>query len=163
MMGCSVRSAPCEQETALFGGATLDGSSDEFEVYLAEVVDDSTRLTNIEWCRTTDVVHFRGWKATFETKDGVAVTHSYASPMVIPELTTPIECFSVPLPHDILYFTLYKDWNDIEGFIFEDYLGNTYTMRADGNSASPKFKMAGRPVGFRVWVGWGGGGYNTFN
>lgn len=55
-----------------------------------------------------------------------------------------------------MYITVYYDINDVEGFVFESYQGTEYSFRANGEEMSPKIRMAGRPIGFRVWVGSGG-------
>jgi len=40
-----VRADPCPKETPLYGGAQLDGSSDEYEEYFVVADDDLTRIT----------------------------------------------------------------------------------------------------------------------
>ena len=57
-----------------------------------------------------------------------------------------------------MYATIYADSNDIEGWIFEGYLGTQYTFRANGDDPSDKFRMGGRPIGFYVNEGRGGTG-----
>ena len=57
---------------------------------------------------------------------------------------------------ELMFMTIYSDWNDVEGMIFEGNTGTEYIMRANGNTPSPKLQLAGRPIGFRVWMGRGG-------
>ena len=56
-----------------------------------------------------------------------------------------------------MYLTLFSDSNDIEGFLWEVNFGSAWMGKADGLDASPKMQMLGRPIGFRVWKGTGGG------
>lgn len=55
-----------------------------------------------------------------------------------------------------MYFTVYFDENDAEGIVFEGYKGTEWSFRANGNISSPKERLGGRPIGFRVWQGLGG-------
>ena len=55
-----------------------------------------------------------------------------------------------------MYVTVYSDSNDIEGLVLEGHLGTEYVMRANGLQSSPKFQMAGRPIGFGIYMGTGG-------
>ena len=41
---------PCPKETPPFGGATLDGSDDEYETYWAVTDDNLTRITGFRAC-----------------------------------------------------------------------------------------------------------------
>lgn len=54
---------------------------------------------------------------------------------------------------ELMFLTIFADWNDVEGMIFEDNFGSEFTMRANGNVASPLLELQGRPIGFRVWMG----------
>ena len=65
-------------------------------------------------------------------------------------------CFQVSITEEIMFLTVYSDINDSEGFVFEDYTGTEFEFRANGNEASPKERLGGRPIGFRVWMGQGG-------
>ena len=60
-----------------------------------------------------------------------------------------------------MYLTIYSDSNDVEGMIWEGNFGSTWTGRANGDNPSSKMKMLGRPIGFRVWKGNGGGNFNN--
>lgn len=53
---------------------------------------------------------------------------------------------------ELMYFTIYSDRNDIEGIVFEGNKGTSWSLRANG-ALSERFRMKGRPVGFRVWEG----------
>ena len=64
------------------------------------------------------------------------------------------------MDEEIMYATIYSDTNDVEGFIFEGYLGSPYVFRANGADHSPKFRLGGRPIGFKVGEGLGGTGSN---
>ena len=60
---------PCPKETILFGGAKLNGSSDEYEQYFVVSDDDLTRVTNFRYCVCCInwlgvYEHFRGFEAT---------------------------------------------------------------------------------------------------
>ena len=57
---------------------------------------------------------------------------------------------------ELMWLTLYSDPDDVEGIVWEGNLGSTWTSRANGNLASPRMQMMGRPIGFRVWSGDGG-------
>ena len=63
---------------------------------------------------------------------------------------------AIPIDKDLMYFTVYYDTNDVEGIVLEDYLGTEYIGRANGPNFSPKERLGGRPIGFRVWQGKGG-------
>ena len=62
----------------------------------------------------------------------------------------------MPITEEIVYFTVYSDINDVEGIVFEGYDGTEWSFKANGNEASPKEKLLGRPIGFRAWIGDGG-------
>ena len=66
------------------------------------------------------------------------------------------ECITVPITSEIMYLTVYSDLNDIEGLIFEGYDTTKWTLSGNGLDFSPRFRMGGRPIGFRVWSGPGG-------
>ena len=55
-----------------------------------------------------------------------------------------------------MYFTVYSDINDVEGIVFEGYDGTEWSFGANGEEKSPKERLGGRPIGFRVWTGDGG-------
>ena len=55
-----------------------------------------------------------------------------------------------------MWFTVFYDINDVEGILFEGHQGTEYSFRANGEEASPKLQMKGRPIGFRSWIGEGG-------
>ena len=57
-----------------------------------------------------------------------------------------------------MHAKIYSDTNDVEGWIFYGHLGTEYVFRANGNSASDKFQLGGRPIGFDVGEGRGGTG-----
>ena len=65
-------------------------------------------------------------------------------------------CEETIIDEEIMYTTVYSDSNDIEGFIFEGHLGTQYVFRANGANFSPKFRMKGRPIGFGMYMGYGG-------
>lgn len=65
-------------------------------------------------------------------------------------------CFQLAIDEEIMYFTVYSDINDSEGFVFEGYQGTEWVYRANGNEFSPRERLGGRPIGFRVWMGTGG-------
>lgn len=56
----------------------------------------------------------------------------------------------------MMYFQVFSDDNDVEGFIFESQDRTNYSFRANGYLGDPKIRLAGRPIGFRVWQGMGG-------
>ena len=66
------------------------------------------------------------------------------------------ECYGIKIDEEIMYFTVYYDINDVEGLVFEGYEGTEWSYRANGQEASPKARLGGRPIGFRVWQGEGG-------
>lgn len=49
------------------------------------------------------------------------------------------QCFDVPITEEIMYVTIYSDFNDVEGIVMEGHNGTEYVMRANGNNVSPKF------------------------
>ena len=58
---------PCPKETTPFGGAPLDNSADELEVYWAVTDDDLSRITKFRYCNCCtnakgDQEHFRGFE-----------------------------------------------------------------------------------------------------
>ena len=55
-----------------------------------------------------------------------------------------------------MYVEIFSDSNDIEGMILTGHLGTIWTMRANGARSSPVFQMAGRPIGFGMYMGYGG-------
>lgn len=57
---------------------------------------------------------------------------------------------------ELMWLTIFADSNDAEGIIWEGHLGSVWTSRANGNVGSPRLRMGGRPIGFRVWMGDGG-------
>ena len=40
--------------------------------------------------------------------------------------------------------------------VFEGLSGKEYSFKANGMESSEKFRLGGRPIGFRVWSGTGG-------
>ena len=50
-----------------------------------------------------------------------------------------------------MYFNVFYDLNDVEGFILEGYLGKEFKFQANGQNNDGKVRMKGRPIGFRVW------------
>ena len=66
------------------------------------------------------------------------------------------ECVYIAITSEIMYLTVYSDINDIEGLVFEGYDTTQWNFRANGLNSSPKYRMGGRPIGFRVWSGPGG-------
>ena len=63
------------------------------------------------------------------------------------------ECWKKKIDEELKYFTIYSDINDIEGFVFEGQSGKEYSFRANGEESSEKYRLGGRPIGFRVWSG----------
>lgn len=59
----------------------------------------------------------------------------------------------IVIEEELMYVTIYSDENDAEGIVFEGYLGTEYSYRANGKEFSPKERLGGRPIGFRVWQG----------
>ena len=64
--------APCPVETTLYGGATLNGSSDEVNEYFAVIDDDFTRVTKLRYCKccinsSGFYEHFRGLEVTINS------------------------------------------------------------------------------------------------
>lgn len=57
----------------------------------------------------------------------------------------------IRIDEELMYFTVYSDINDAEGIVFEGYMGTEYSYRANGNESSPRERLGGRPIGFRVW------------
>lgn len=57
---------------------------------------------------------------------------------------------------ELMWLTIFADSNDAEGIIWEGHLGTEWISRANGNIGSPRLRMGGRPIGFRVWMGEGG-------
>ena len=57
---------------------------------------------------------------------------------------------------ELMWLKIYADSNDAEGIIWWGHLGTEWISRANGELASPKEQMGGRPIGFRVWMGKGG-------
>lgn len=94
--------------------------------------------------------HFRGFRAKFEADSG---TFFYTWGTLDASVDT---CETIAIPEEVMYTTVYSDSNDVEGFVFEGHLGSTYTFRANGNAFSPKFRMLGRPIGFDMYMGYGG-------
>ncbi len=62
-------------------------------------------------------------------------------------------CESVDVSQEeLMYVSIFSDENDIEGLMIEGNKGTNFTMRANGE-ISDRFRMKGRPVGFRVMEG----------
>lgn len=66
------------------------------------------------------------------------------------------ECTFIPIDEELMYFTVFYDINDVEGILLEGYAGTEYIYRANGMESSPRLRLGGRPIGFRVWQGDGG-------
>jgi len=66
------------------------------------------------------------------------------------------KCYTANITEEIMYFTVYYDENDVEGIVLEGYKGTLYSFRANGLVKSPRERLGGRPIGFRVWMGKGG-------
>ena len=61
-------------------------------------------------------------------------------------------CYDViNIEEEIMYFSVYYDINDVEGLVLEGYKGTQYSARANGTNKSPKERLGGRPIGFRMW------------
>ena len=57
---------------------------------------------------------------------------------------------------ELMYLRIYSDQNDVEGIVWWGDQGTKWELRANGDNDSPKERMGGRPIGFRVWMGKGG-------
>jgi hypothetical protein len=62
-------------------------------------------------------------------------------------------CFTETITEEIMYFQMFYDSTDCEGFQFTVKSGKIHKMRANGTSGSPKIQMGGRPIGFEVVLG----------
>ena len=54
---------------------------------------------------------------------------------------------------ELMYNRIFSDTNDVEGIIWWGNGGSQWNSRANGDLDSPKERMGGRPIGFRVWIG----------
>ena len=103
--------------------------------------DDLTRITQIRYCKCCinwydEYEHFRGFEATiyspltgystqtFGTMDNYAIDDD-----------TYCEVHDVS-NEELMYLTIYADYNDMEGFVWEGNQGTTWTSRANGEDTS---------------------------
>ena len=94
--------------------------------------------------------HFRGFRATLEADTGTFY-QQYGT------LDSPGDtCEEVIIDEEIMYVEIFSDSNDVEGMILTGHLGTIYTLRANGKRSSPTFRMPGRPIGFGMFMGYGG-------
>ena len=43
------------------------------------------------------------------------------------------KCYYLALDDEVMYFTVYSDINDVEGFVFESFAGKEYEFKANGD------------------------------
>ena len=150
----TVSAAPCPLETPMYG-AKLDPTKTYYQTYFAVNDDDLTKVVSIRACFedffSVKREHFRGFSVSISSPTSGISSQTFGF-MDLPGN----ECITVPITSEIMYLTVYSDLNDIEGLIFEGYDTTKWTLRGNGLDFSPKFRMGGRPIGFRVWSGPGG-------
>ena len=122
---------------------------------MIEDADDSTRIISVYYCVkweywTSKWEHFRGFRATLSSDTGLKY-QEFGSMDPANDL-----CEEITIDEEIMYFTVYEDSNDIEGFVFTGHAGSEYSFRANGEDASPTYRMPGRPIGFGIYTGDGG-------
>jgi len=147
---------PCRDQTAFYGPAT---SSNYTEI--VEDQDDSTRISGMYYCimyTGSTLQHFRGFRTTLEADTGTFY-QSYGTLVDPVSYLTDNEnhfCEYFDILEEIMYIEIYSDSNDCEGMVLFGHEGTVYSMRANGASSSPKFRMEGRPIGFGMYMGYGG-------
>ena len=116
--------------------------------------DDLTVMVGMKVC-TQDAVfglipkeHFRGFEPEIYSPTSGLQYQTFGVTTVI---DTYDKCEYVAIDEEIMYFTVYSDINDAEGIVFEGYEGTEWSFRANGDEASPRERLGGRPIGFRVW------------
>jgi len=132
---------PCPAETEMYGGATLDGSADEYEEYFVVADDDLTRITQFRYCKCCingngEYEHFRGFEATIYSPLTGYQTQQFGT-MDGTDPDTICETQDMSL-EELMFLTIYADWNDAEGIVWEGSLGSIWTSRANGNVGSPR-------------------------
>ena len=85
----------------------------------------------------TVLQHFRGWRATYESDSGTKTQTFGLLDGSADGYDDHCELFNID--EEVMYATIYSDTNDVEGWIFEDYGGNTYDFTANGADFSPRF------------------------
>lgn len=114
----------CPVETPPFGGAVLDGSSDEYETYIAITDDEYTRMTRLKYCKccingSGVHEHFRGFEVTLESPTtGQTYVQEFGT---IDGTEADTFCEIFEMPEELMFLTVFADSNDVEGLIFEDY------------------------------------------
>ena len=96
--------------------------------------------------------HFRGFRAEIYSPTSGTQYQDFG---VMPTPGGLNKCVGadIVISEELMYVTIYSDINDAEGIVFEGYKGTEYSYRANGNELSPKERLGGRPIGFRVWQG----------
>ena len=97
--------------------------------------------------------HFRGFRPEIYSPTS-GTRHQTFGVMGAPDPND--KCFKLSIDEEIMYFTVFSDINDVEGILLEGYEGTEWSFRANGEESSPKERLGGRPIGFRVWQGEGG-------
>ena len=125
--------------------------------YFAVDDDDLTIMVGMEVCTQDGLFglvpkeHFRGFRPEIYSPTSGTQYQTFGV-MDAPG----DQCYGLSITEEIMYFTVYSDVNDAEGIVFEGYEGTEWSFRANGNEFSPKERLGGRPIGFRVWQGEGG-------
>jgi len=116
--------------------------------------DDLTIMTGFEYCTQDGVFglvpkeHFRGFRPEIYSPTSGYQYQTFGNITGAHPLD---KCFIAKIDEELMYFTVFYDENDVEGILMEGYKGSQYSFRANGMGASPKMRLGGRPIGFRVW------------
>ena len=120
--------------------------------------DDYTRITGIEICMQHGLFgmvpkeHFRGFRAEIYSPKSGTQYQDFGIMDATGNLEV-CEGSDITIEEELMYFTVYSDINDAEGLVFESWLGTEYSYRANGDESSPRERLGGRPIGFRVVQG----------
>ena len=130
---------PCPKETALFGSAVLDGSADEYETYFVIKDDDLTKMVGMEWCIQNNQFgfpeHFRGFRPRIDSPTSGQTMQTFGD---MTGSDPKDMCHSIDLTGEMMYFQVFYDDNDVEGFVLTAQDNTRFSFRANGFFSDPK-------------------------